>query len=267
MRRFSIFALALALVALVHAPARAQQRLDNDRPHLHVDDSYRSCSFDLHPELTKAEFEEFTAELGSVLRFRQLGDTATLGKGVLEVSVQYAHSPIDDSKGAWNNTMSHPTADHDLGDAIAFPRIVARYGVSDRVDIGAWGGLDPNANYGIAGVDTNIALLRQGDGRPVSVSIRPSLGSLIGPSEVWVGNASIDVSASRAVGRFSPYVGVATSASLGVERSDDVDLEPVTATGSLAYAGLAFRWRHLVLSAEVEKAALVTYGFRVGGRF
>jgi hypothetical protein len=58
--------------------------------------------------------------------------------------------------------MSHPTADHYLGDSIAFPRIVGRYGVTDRIDVGAWGGVDVHSNYGIVGVESKIALMQQG---------------------------------------------------------------------------------------------------------
>jgi len=52
-----------------------------------------------------------------------------------------------------------------------------------------------------------------------------------------------------------------------VERSEDVDLDPATAQDSVAYAGPSYRWRALVLSAEVEKGALVSYAFRIGTRF
>ena len=222
------------LATLVPAPANAQQ------------------AFDLRPGLTKAEFAEFTAELGSVLRFRQLGDTTTLGKGHADLGVQFGNMP---------------TENRDLGRSISFPRVVARFGTSDRVDVGAWGGIEPDANYGMAGIDTKIALLRQGPARPVSVSIRPSFTSLIGPSEVWAANASIDVSVSRAFGAVSPYAGVATTASLALERSADVDLDPATADGSLAYAGLSYAWRALNVSAEVEKGRRVSYAFRIGTRF
>jgi len=235
MRLFSTVVGTLGLAAtLVPAPAIAQQ------------------SFDLRPDLTKAEFAEFTAELGSVLRFRQLADTTTLGKGNVDVSVQFGNMPTE------NDYLSR---------SISFPRIVVRFGASDRVDVGAWGGFEPDANYGLAGVDTKINLLRQGPARPVSVSIRPSITSLIGPSEVWAANASIDLSVSRAFGRVSPYVGVATSASVALERSTDVDLDPATADGSLAFVGLSYRWRAVVASAEVEKGTSVTYAFRLGTRF
>ena len=266
MRTFEVIS-ALGLVAALAAPARAQYPGKGPAPLLHVDDAHSTCFFDLHPELTQAEFEEFATELGSLLRFRQLADTTTLRKGEVDISVQYASTPIDDSKGAWNNTMSHPAADHYLGQSIAFPRLVARFGVSDRVDVGAWGGLDPRSNYGMVGVDAKIALLRQGPGRPVSVAIRPSITSLVGPSEVWAGNASVDVSVSRAIGPLSPYVGAAASSSLAVERSKDVVLDPATGDNGVVYAGLAYRWRALVLSAEVENGALTSYGLRIGTRF
>lgn len=48
-----------------------------------------------------------------------------------------------------------------LGRSISYPQIVARYGASDRVDVGALGGIDLGAKYGVAGFDTRIALLRQ----------------------------------------------------------------------------------------------------------
>lgn len=209
MRTLSTVIGALGLAAtLIPASVSAQSSSKSSTaPILHVNDAYNTCFFDLHPELTKEEFNTFAAELGSILRFRQLGDSATLGKGKVDISMQYASTPIDDDKGAWNNTMSHPTADHYLGESISFPRIVARFGVSNRVDVGAWGGVAPGANYGLVGADTTIALLRQGPTRPVSLSIRPSVTSLVGPSEVWAGNASIDVSVSRAFGHFSPYGG------------------------------------------------------------
>ncbi len=267
MRRFSTAIGILGVVATLGVSPASAQQPQTDKPILHVNDAHSSCFFDLHSELTKEEFAEFAGELGSILRFRQLGETTTLGKGNVDLSVQFASTSIDDSKGAWNNTMSHPDADHYLGDSIAFPRLVLRYGVNDRVDVGAWGGINPRSNYGIVGVDTKIALLRQEDGRPVSLSVRPSVTSLVGPSEVWAGNVSVDLSVSRAFGRIAPYAGVAASSSLAMERSDDVDLDPATAGDSLAYAGVSYRWRSLVIAGEVEKADLVSYGFRIGTRF
>jgi hypothetical protein len=210
--------------------------------------------------LTQDQFDAFAAELGSLLRFRQLADATTLGSGKGEVAAQFANMPFDDAKGVW-------TTAHHLGRPLSYPQVVARFGVSDRVDVGGWGGVDPRAKYGLAGFDTRIALLRQSDGRPVSVLIRPSVAALIYPSEILVGTFSVDVSVSRAFGPWSPYGGIAGSTTGAVERSKAVDLDPATANGSLAFAGLSYRWRTLTLSAEVEKGTRFNYAFRVGRRF
>ena len=139
--------------------------------------------------------------------------------------------------------------------------------MSDRVDIGAWGGYNTGLNYGLVGGEARIALLREGALSPVSLLLRPSVTSLVGPSEVWAANASIDFSVSRAIGPIAPFAGVATTGTLAIERSNDVSLDPATANGSIAYAGLSYRWRSVAVSAEVEKHTHVTYAFRLGTRF
>lgn len=236
MKPFSTVIGTLGIVAtLLPAPASAQQ-----------------TAFDLRPGLTKAEFAELTGEIGSVLRFRQLGDATPLGKGNGDVSVQVGNMPTDNRS---------------LGRSMAFPRVIARFGASDRVDIGAFGGFEPDANYGMAGFDTKIALFVQGPARPVSLAIRPSVTSLIGPSQLLAANASIDVSISRSFGALSPYAGVATTGSIAYERSANVDLDPAVANGSISYAGLSYAFRALVASAEVEKGTRVSYAFRLGTRF
>lgn len=263
----SMSAMALAM-AFTSAPVHAQNPgTGAPRPHLHVNGAYSSCFFDLHPELTQQEFEEFTAELGSILRPRQLSEATTLGKGRFEIALDFMRADIDDAKGAWNNTMSHPDADHYLGSSVQFPRLVARYGVSDRVDLGASGGLDPHSNWGLASIDAKIALMKQGPSRPVSIAIRPTLTSLIGPREVWVGHASIDVSVSRAIGSFAAYVGFASGASLGVEKSNEVVLESTVATTSPVFAGVTWHHKALALSAEVEHGTLNSFAFRASTRF
>ena len=171
------------------------------------------------------------------------------------------------SKAAWNDTMSHPTADRHVGAFMTSPRIVARFGVSDRVDVGALGGFAPHANYGVVGADSRIAVVRQGPRWPVSVSVRPNLTLLVAPSQVLVGNAGVDLSVSRSFGAVSPYAGLAASTSGAMERSKSVDLDPVSAGTSLAYAGLSYRGRALLVSAEVEKGTRVRYAFGLGTRF
>src|SRR5262245_59777409 len=138
--------LATAAIALL-APVRAAFAHGAD-PQLHVGNEYESCYLDLHPELTQSEFRQFAREAGLAARFQQLAPAPTLGVGRLQISLGFTASVIDDSEGAWNNTFSHPESDHWLGDVQKFPRLILRYGVSDAVDLGAWGTLNPQSNFG-----------------------------------------------------------------------------------------------------------------------
>ncbi len=237
MKPFSIALVAVGLVAtLAPSSVHAQQRQ----------------LFELPPTLTNEELKTFAGDAGALLRFRQFGDADTIGKGRVDVSVQFAGDPLADSKGAWN---------------AALPAVAARAGVNDRVDIGAFGAYNAEANYGMAGADTKIVLMREGASWPVTVALRPSVTALIGPADAWVGSASIDLSVSRAIGPLSPYAGVATTGAIALERLTEVDLDPAAAHRSLSYAGLAYRWRAIIVAAEVEKAAEVSYGVRIGTRF
>jgi hypothetical protein len=235
---------------------------------LHVDDSYDECFFDLHPELTQAEFDEFAREGSVVMHDYQLGSAEALGRGEIAISLDYTSiGGIDDSKGAWNNTMSHPTDDHWLGHTLAFPRLSVRMGVSRRVDVGVWGTLAPGANYGFIGLESKVVILEQGEDMPVSFAVRPTAVGLLGPDELLVADTGIDFSVSRHWKGLSPYVGFAAHTTIAFERTDDVDLDPGTAAYTSGFVGLSYQWKHLRVAAQAEAGPLTTYALRLGGSF
>lgn len=200
--------------------------------------------------LTSEELAAVARDSGSVLRFRQLGGTDTVARGHVDLGIQFASAPVDTSARSWNAA-----------------RLVARFGLTDRVDLGAWGGYDPHARDGMAGIDVKIALVRQGSSMPVSVSVRPSFSSLLGASEVWAATAGVDLTVSRAFGALAPYAGVAAASSIAADRLSDIDFERVAAGSTLGYAGLAYTWRSWIAAVEVEKGRRVSYALRLGTRF
>ena len=201
-------------------------------------------------QLTKDQLATAAADLGSVLRFRQLGETTTLPKGKVDVGVQFASTSLDTPGSSWNTT-----------------RFVGRVGVSDRMDVGAWGGNHSALNAAMAGVDAKIMLMKQSATMPVSVTFRPSLSSIVGTPEIWAASVGVDLSVSRSFGAFAPYAGVAATSSFALERLSSVSLDPATAGRSVAFAGLAYTWRSLVAAAEVESGAKTSYALRIGTRF
>jgi hypothetical protein len=211
-----------------------------------VSTTYRGTFHDMVPDLTQPELDAMAADLARLLRFRQLGDTRTIGRGHVDLGLQFGSAPID----GWTG-----------------PRVAGRIGVNNRVDVGVWGGLNTKADYGMFGIDTRILLVTEDAVHPVSVAIRPSVTTLVGRTDVYGASAGIDLTISRTFGAFSPYAGVAATTSAALEDSRDLHLDPGTAEGTLSYAGLAYRWRALVVSAEVERSLTVSYAFRIGTRF
>jgi hypothetical protein len=236
-------------------------------PDLHIATDYEECYFDLHPELTEGELKQFAREGGQIMRFRQLSSADTLGAWKFDVSLGYALFFIDDSKGAWNNTMSHPTGDHYLGTPLGFPQLALRLGVHDDVDVEVYGSVNWMSNYGLVGVATKIRVLEQGKKMPVSVALRPSLSALIGPSEMQGGTASIDLSVSRNIHGFSPFAGVTVSATTIHEDSADTDVGSQSASHEAAFAGVEYRWKGISAAAQAEISEVAAVGFRLGGRF
>lgn len=266
--RTALFTLTATLAGALVAAAPALADTPPYRVDLHVDKAYDSCFFDLHPELTEGQFQQFAAEGGQVVRFRQMSAATTLGKGNFDVSMNYAYFFLDDEKGAWNNTMSHPEADHYLGQELGFPQLSLRVGLTDRVDAEAFGTVNFLSNYGFAGVASKIAILRQSPSMPVSVAVRPSVSGLMGPSEVQVVNASTDIAVSRTVVRgLSPFAGVTGSITAAIDSSDDTDVGNQAAARTVAFVGVEYRFGHLIAAAQAEISDLPALGLRLGGTF
>jgi len=252
----------LALVLSLPTAASAEPSVE-----LHVvSDSYESCFFDLHPELTADEFKTFAAEVGQPLRSRQMASARTLGTGGVAVSMGYSYFLIDDTKGAWNNTMSHPDADHYLGN-LQFPFLEVRAGITKKIDAEVYGSLNWMSNYGFFGMASKINLLDEADQMPVSVSVRPSAAALLGPSEMQAFNISGDLAVSRNFHGLSPFAGLTLSSTLAVNSSPDTNVGNQVAFRPVGFAGLEYRWKFINAAAQAEASALTAFALRVGGTF
>lgn len=260
--------LGLALIQTTLFPATlawAHGAETGDVP-LHLGDQYGSCYFDLHSDLTRSQFRRFAAEGGQLSQFRTLSSADVLGQWRFDVALAMTHSYIDDGNGAWNNTMSHPEDDHYLGEEVSIPHLMLRMGVTERVDVEVSGTLDPRANYGFLGIGVKTALLQEHAGAPVSVAIRPSLSTLLGPTEVALASLSSELLLSRAAYGLAPFVGLGARGTLAFDRSADTDVGTQGAVRPVVLAGLDYNSAGLSLGAQVDYSAVVTLALRVGMR-
>jgi hypothetical protein len=175
-----------------------------------------------------------------------------------------SHSIIDDGNGAWNNTMTHPEDDHYLGEEVSIPQFTLRMGVTDRIDVEAFGTVDPRANYGFIGLGTKLALLQQDKGLPVSLALRPSVSSLVGPSEVSLVSLSTEFIVSRRFYHLAPFVGLGARGTLAFDQSADTDVGNQGAVRPVFLGGLDYSWSALSLGAQIDYSSVLTMGARVG---
>lgn len=247
---------AALILSLIGSPLTAQV--------LHVNDEWDDCAIVLDPSLTQAAWHQFVAELAPVTYLRPLASAKPLGAKRFEVALLNASTRIDDSDPAWNDTFSHPDPTHWLfeGDALPIPGLMARLGVTDRVDVGAYLTKNMSANYGIVGGQVQYNLLDDA-ARRLAAAARANAVWLFGPEDLSASVYGLDLLLSRDVWVVSPYVGVAGYVSRGQEHTTKVDLENETVFGAQGTVGVAYSISVLRLGAEYMVGRVDGYAFKV----
>lgn len=237
---------------------------------LHVNTRWEDCAIQLDPTLTQDAWRQFTEEAALVAYLRPLTDARPLGAGRVEVSLLQWATAIDDADAAWNDTFVHPSADHWLieGSRLAFPGVMVRVGVSDRMDIGGYVTKNPNSNYGFVGGQIQHNIIHDAR-RGWAGAGRMSFVSLFGPEDVDLTVLGLDVLASRTFPvndwlAVSPYVGGSSYLSYARERSDVVDLDSEIVPGNQVMIGAVAEVSWTRLAVEVSSARVQTLSFRLG---
>jgi hypothetical protein len=250
MNRASTVAIALSL--LLPATGRAT-------PVLHVDPALDDCEVHFAPELTQAAYRRFVREFGSVSAFKQGGPPVTLGRGRVALDLEQIYFSVDEASAAWNDTFTHPAADHWLGADKAFPKLRLRVGVTDDVEVGGFFTKSLEANYGWVGVETKWTVLRQQADAPVTLAVRGAYTKTLYVRDMDMHALTGDVSVGRTFWRaVTPYLGVGVDAVVARETSDAVSLETEALVVPHGTAGAEVRFWHVALGAEAQVSALTS---------
>ena len=258
----------VAAMAAVPAVALAHGDGDPIHPPLHVDPALDECSIRFDASLTQGAFEKFSREFGSVSAFKPTMAPVNLGRGRFAIAVEALGFSIDDHTDRWNDTFVHPDAEHDLGSDQTFPKLRARVGVTDDLDLGAFYTRNPKANYGWVGVDASYGLLQQSEGAPVSVSVRGAWTRTLFVHDMKMNTGTAQVGVARTLWNvFTPYVYGGVDEVIAQETSDRVDLETETETVPHVMTGAELRWWHVAIGAEVHVSDLTSYQVQIAALF
>lgn len=242
--------------------------------HLHVNDRWEECAFQLDPSLTQQAWRQFTKEAGLVTYFRPLRDARPMGAGNFEISMIRAETGIDDTDAAWNDTFVHPDSTHWLfeGSGLAIPGLMVRAGLSERLDVGAYLTRNPNANYGFFGGQIQYNFVQEASAG-VAASTRLSLVSLFGPEDLDFTVYGLDVVASKEYPvvagwvSVSPYAGVSGYLSSAHEKSAAVTLSDEQVLGVQAMVGAVAQISVARIAVEYGAASVRSRTIKLGLAF
>jgi len=258
------------LFALMYSGMAVAHHTGDHAVVLHTNTQWDDCAIVLDSSLTLSEWKTFSRDLASIIYFKPTTGAKPLGKGRFDVGLeQVTTAPLKDYEGSWNNTFSHPSADHWLtGDnhRLVFPVITGRYGVTEKVDVGILFTDNWNSNYGWVGVDVKSAFY-QDRSRGLYLAGRLSTAVLTGVQDMDYYQGAADLLVSKEWGLFTPYAGLAGTYSVSKETTDKVDLSQQRTAAAEAVLGTQFHWRHLSMSAEADIARINMYTLKVGATF
>jgi hypothetical protein len=263
--RFHLFAVLLLLTSRFVTAQHAE---------LHINDRWKECSFQLDPSLTQQEWHEFTREAGMVVCFRPLTSAKSLGAGRFEVSLLQWKTGIDETKGAWNNTFVHPHAEHYLigGDALPFPGLALRAGLTEKLDAGIYWSMRPGANYGFLGGQLQYNFLNAAK-HGVDLSSRLGFNTIYGPKDLNFAIYSLDLLASRKFNLYrdrisvSPYAGCSGYLSHAHEKTALVALNDENVLGMQGTLGAVVGIGNFSIASELNMAKVNTVSLRFGYNF
>lgn len=233
---------------------------------LHVNHDIKDCSIEFDPSLTQSQFRKFTREGSMLGTFKLLAPAEPLGAKKIQVGIDYSITRINDEDPAWNNTFTHPHETHYLGDVREIPKLFARMGLSDRIDVGLYFTKNLNANYGFLGGEMKYAHFQQ-PGKPFASAMRASYTTLLGVHDMDFHIMSLDYSISKRFNRMTPYLGLGGNLAWAIETTSKVNLDNETVLTPRGIIGTRFSLSFFSLTAEMDISALSTFSIRTGFKF
>ncbi len=254
-----------ALIIFLFVSTSYAQGNDSD-VYWNIDSSVKDCSMVIDPSLTQAQWSKFTKEVGAILTFKSLASAEPLGKMNFNIGIDDSYTPVDQHDLAWINTFTHPDEDCPLGDAITYPTIRARMGVTDKMDVGAYWTTAPDANYGMVGGELKYAFFQESE-KHLAAAVRASVSILTGVPDYNLSVYSVDIMASKKIAMLVPYVGFKESLAIGTETTSKVDLDKESLLITQGYAGVTYSFWMLNLVAEYNVSYVNTFALAVGFNF
>lgn len=238
---------------------------NNNDVYWHTDASVKTCSMVIDPALTQHQWKKFTREAGEISSPKSMSSAESTGKKHFIITIERSSTQVDQHDPAWINTFTHPDQTCPLGDKISVIDLRARFGISNKIDLGAVWTTAPGANYGMLGCDIKYAFLQENKNRPAA-AVRVSYIALTGVPDFNLGTAGVDLLASKKIKGVSPYIGIRESLITGTETTSKVELNKESLLVTQGFIGVSFSIWKINLAAEYNISDVNTFSLAIGFR-
>lgn len=262
MKNKNYFVAMVALDVFLYTSATYGQSTGSN-VYWHIDPSVKTCSMVIDPSLTQEQWQRYTRQVGEISSFKSLASAKTIGKTHFNFAIDYSITPIDQHDPAWINTFTHPDENCPLGDQIHLPTLRVKYGLTDKIDIGALWTTAPGANYGMIGGELKYAFLQESKKTPAA-ALRASFISLTGVSDYNLSVGSVDLLVSKKITVVTPYIGIRESFVMGTETTTKVNLDKENLFVTQGFIGLTYSIWKFNTAIEYNISNVNTLTFLIG---
>lgn len=153
--------------------------------------------------LAQAEFKLLSEDLGSALSYKPVTPAEPLGITGFDLGLEVTSTDISKSSAA----LAKASGGSDTISTLIIPKLHVAKGLPFGIDVAAFYSAVPTTNIKLVGGELRYALMSGGVALP-AVAIRAAMTKLSGVDQLAFDTKSLDISISKGILMFTPYIGV-----------------------------------------------------------
>lgn len=219
-----------------------------------------AASFNTLSALTQDQFKQLSENIAAAAQYKGITPPEPLGIIGFDIGLSLSHTGIE------VDSVFDAASEGDFDvSGLVLPRLTVHKGLPLGIDIGASATGAPGTDIKILGAEIRYALLDGGVATP-AVGIRASGSVIQGVDEMDMTNIGLDISASKGLLMFTPYIGAGVLRTTATP-NDAGTLEEETLSQTKVFAGLNVNLG-INFTLEADKTGDYTsYSAKAGFRF
>lgn len=207
--------------------------------------------------IIQSEFEDLSRQLGHSIAYRQAAPAETLGLTGFDIGIEISQTKIDEDESFWKKVAP------DMPGSLYVPKLRVQKGLPFiNMDIGASYAEIPQSDIKLMGAEVKYALVEGGPVTP-AVAIRGSYSTLEGVDDLELSTYGADLSISKGILMFTPYVGVGQTWINSKYTGTGLTLESEDLSETKYFGGVRVALAIIMFSFDIEQADVTTYTGRL----